>query len=165
VLIVPGFTECHSNNPIFSCAAILTHPPGRPHPARSTATTANTRLNRDNHRPLSGHAEHHQCHIIVLRSAPCERLCCGEDSPHAFHSWKSVTRFGDFNQSLLAPFFIANIHRFGNSVRKEHNQVSGFMRKNASLIPLWEKPDHRTACFQAQQLVPTAAITQDYGGL
>ena len=68
----------------------------------------------------SGHAEHHERHIIVLGSACGKRLCGGQDSTHAFQSWKPMTRFGEFDQSLFAPFFVANVHGFGNSVRKEH---------------------------------------------
>ena len=37
------------------------------------------------------------------------------------------------------------------------------MRKYASLILLWEKPDHRTAGFQAQHLTRAATVPQDYG--
>jgi hypothetical protein len=45
----------------------------------------------------SGHAEHHERHIIVLRSASGERLCGSQDSPHTFQSWKTLTRFGEFD--------------------------------------------------------------------
>src|SRR6266852_4056208 len=97
---------------------------------------------------FSGHAEQHERHIIVLGSACGKRLCGCQDSPHAFQSWKPMTRFGEFDQSLFAPFFVANVHGFGNSVRKEHYQVSGLVRKHASLIVLWEKTDHWTTGFQ-----------------
>ena len=100
-------------------------------------------------KPPSGHAEHHECHIIVLGSTRGERLCGGQDSPHAFQSRKPMTCFGEFDQSLFAPFFVASVHGFGYSVRKEHYQVSRLMRKHTSLILLWEKPDHRTTDFQA----------------
>jgi len=55
----------------------------------------------------SGHVEHHERHIIVLRSACCERLCGSQDPPHTFQSWKPMTRLGEFDQSLFAPFFVA----------------------------------------------------------
>jgi hypothetical protein len=42
-------------------------------------------------------AEHHKRHIIVLGSARSERLCGGQDSSHAFQSWKPMTRFGELN--------------------------------------------------------------------
>jgi hypothetical protein len=98
--------------------------------------------------PPSGHAEHHERHIIVLGSGCGKRLCGGQDSTHAFQRWKPMTRFRKFDQSLFSPFFVSNVHGFGNSVRK-HYRVSGLMRKHASLILLWEKPDHRTTGFQA----------------
>src|SRR5215469_16621904 len=69
----------------------------------SHGNLAKTRLNQKL-RPPSGHAEHYQSHIIVLWSAPCERLCCSQDSPHSYLSWKSMTCFGEFNQSFFAPF-------------------------------------------------------------
>src|SRR5207249_8998632 len=61
-------------------------------------------LKRATTKPPSGHAEHHERHIIVLGSACGKRLCGGQDSPHAFLSWKPMTRFGEFDQSLFAPF-------------------------------------------------------------
>src|SRR5215472_7044285 len=36
------------------------------------------------------------------------------------------------------------------------------MREHALLIALWEKPDHRSAGFQAQYLAGAAAVPEDY---
>src|SRR5215472_16605949 len=74
-----------------------------------------------------------------------------------------MTRFCELDQSSFAPFFITNIHRLGNPVGKEHDYVPGFMKKYVSLIPLWEKPDHWTAGFQAQHVAHAAAVPQDHG--
>src|SRR5215472_15258224 len=99
----------------------------------------------------------------MLGGLPGELLCRGQDSLDAFPGGKVMTRFGEFDQSLFAPFLIVNVHRFRNSVRKKHHQVSGFMRKPTSLIPLREKPDHRAASFQTERLVLTPTLPQDYG--
>src|SRR5580658_8122830 len=85
----------------------------------------------------SGHAKHHQRHIIVLGSTRSERLCGAQDSPRDFQGRKPMTCFCELDQSLFAPLFVARVHGFGNSVCKEHHQVGCFKSKDASLIPVW----------------------------
>ena len=97
----------------------------------------------------SGHAEDHQRHIIVLGSTCCERLCGSQDLPHDFCSRKRMTHFCQLDQPVFTPLFEAKVHGFGNSVGKQHDQVSGFMRKNTSLVAMWYKPDYRTSRLQA----------------
>src|SRR5262245_5298598 len=88
-------------------------------------------------RPKSGHAEDHQRHIIVLGSTCGESLCCSQDLPHDFCSRESMTHFCQLDQPVFTPLFAASVHAFGNSVCKQHDQVSGFMRKNTSLVANW----------------------------
>src|ERR1700733_2012131 len=40
-----------------------------------------------------------------------------------------MTCFGEFDQSLFTPFFVADIHGLRNPVRKEHDEVAGFISK------------------------------------
>jgi hypothetical protein len=97
----------------------------------------------------SDHAKHYQRHIVVLRSAGRECLCRSENSPHGFGGSGSVAAFGELDQPGFAPLFEAYVHRFGNAVGEEHDQVSGLMAKDAPLITLWSKAEHRTARLQA----------------
>src|SRR5262245_56442268 len=97
----------------------------------------------------SGHAEDHQRHIVVLGSTRGERLCGSQDLPHDFCSRKRMTHFCQLDQPIFTPLFVANVHGFGNSVSKQHDQVSGFKIKNTSLVAMWYKPDHRPPRFQA----------------
>jgi endonuclease G len=111
----------------------------------------------------SGHAEDHQRHIIVLGSTRGERLCGSQDLPHDFCSRKRMTHSCQLDQPVFAPLFPVNVHGFGNSVGKQHDQVSGFMRKNTSLVAMWYKPDHRAPSLQAQHVARTVTIPQDHG--
>jgi hypothetical protein len=56
----------------------------------------------------------------VLWSTGGECLCGGKDSPHAFRSSEPKARLGELDQTLFAPLIEANVHGFGNSIRKEH---------------------------------------------
>ena len=58
---------------------------GTQNPAPFTGHVGSTPTSGTN-RTLSGHAEHYQGHIIMLRRGPGERLCGGQDSPRAFDS-------------------------------------------------------------------------------
>jgi hypothetical protein len=101
------------------------------------AMAASRRSHQSRGPQASTHAKHHQRHIIVLGSACGERLCGGQDAPGGFQSSKPMTCFRELDHSLFTPLFVAGVHGFGNSVRKEHHQVGSFKRKDASLIAVW----------------------------
>jgi len=59
--------------------------PGRARLARPCQLDRNT-LDLGRTRPQSGRAEHHQRHVIMLRSSLGERLSAVQDSPHGVRS-------------------------------------------------------------------------------
>lgn len=91
-----------------------------------------------------------------------EGLCSGQDSGHHFKSSQPVTGFGELDQAMFAPLFVAGVHGFRDSVREEYEQVSRFKRNRFLLIALPYDADHWTAGLQAQDLASRTRFAQDH---
>src|SRR5258708_29984603 len=66
----------------------------------------------------------HDGHIVMLRGSRHERIRIPHYAIDHFDCRPPPTRSYRGHQSLLLPFFIGEVHRFTDSVRKEHDHIS-----------------------------------------
>ena len=73
-----------------------------------------------------------------------------------------TTILNALDQSVLAPFFVVDIHRLRNTISEKYNLISCPKRESFLLVAAPQKPDYRTTSFQAQNLARGRRIAQDH---